>query len=70
MCVQVVLTSAASSSSTAMEASEPPAGPGLDPQLLGVMLHNFLPLAQTLEERGHMMMSLLSVAHSEEDAKV
>ncbi|XP_075891417.1 sperm-associated antigen 17 isoform X2 [Nelusetta ayraudi] len=66
---QVVLTLAASTPNTGAEPSEPSGGQGLDPQLLGVMLQNFLPLAQSAEQRGHLITSLLSVARSEDDAK-
>lgn len=69
-CAQVVLTLAASTPNTGAETSEPFGGQGLDPQLLGVMLQNFLPLAQSAEQRGHLITSLLSVARSEDDAKV
>lgn len=69
-CAQVVLTLAASTPNTGAEPSEPSGGQGLDPQLLGVMLQNFLPLAQSAEQRGHLITSLLSVARSEDDAKV
>lgn len=69
-CAQVVLTLAASTTNTGAEPSEPTGGQGLDSQLLGVMLQNFLPLAQTAEERGHLMTSLLSTAQSGDDTEV
>lgn len=60
----------ASTLDTVVEPSEPSDRQGLDPELLGVMLQNFLPLAQTAEERSHLMKSLLSIAQNDDDAKV
>lgn len=68
-CAQVVVT-LASTPNMVVEPSEPSGGGGLNPVLLGVMLQNFLPLAQTAEERSHLMTSLLSVAQNDDDAKV
>lgn len=60
----------ASIPNTLADLTEPSGGQGLDSELLAVMLQNFLPLAQTAEERSHMLTSLLSFAQNSDDAKV
>ncbi|XP_044039721.1 sperm-associated antigen 17 isoform X2 [Siniperca chuatsi] len=71
MLEQVVISTEKSLSTPSHVAEEPKPhnGPGLDYQLVSLMLQRFLPLVHTKEERSHMINSLLTTAQNEEDKK-
>ncbi|XP_049923564.1 sperm-associated antigen 17 isoform X3 [Epinephelus moara] len=68
---QVVISTEQSEStlSHVAEESKAPSGPGLDYELLSLMLQSFLPLVYTKEEKSHMLNGLLTTAQNEEDKK-
>ncbi|XP_042368348.1 sperm-associated antigen 17 [Plectropomus leopardus] len=71
MLEQVVISmeQSVSNPSPATEEPKPHVGPGLDFELVSLMLQSFLPVVHTKEDRSHMLNSLLTTVHTEEDKK-
>nr|XP_033507561.1 sperm-associated antigen 17 isoform X6 [Epinephelus lanceolatus] len=66
---EVAISTEQSESTLSHEESKAPSGPGLDYELLSLMLQSFLPLVYTKEEKSHMLNGLLTTAQNEEDKK-
>ncbi|XP_029931600.1 sperm-associated antigen 17 [Myripristis murdjan] len=71
MLEQVVISTEQSLSLLSQTADEPRASSGfwIDCQLVNYMLHSFLPLVHTEEERNHMVNSLLTLIQDPQDKK-